>query len=154
MLEEALGAGRVSTAGSLVLVAGEASVGKTVLMRALRDSRGRPVRVLSGACEPLLTSRPLGPLFDVAQAVGGELEELVFGDARPHVVVAALMGELGRRSPTVLVIEDLHWADEATLDALRLLGRRVGSVPASGAVAGNLIRLSGKPFTTTRRTHV
>lgn len=60
----------------------------------------------------------------------------MFGVARPHVVVAALMGELRRRSPMVLVIEDLHWADAATLDALRLLGRRVGSVPASGAGAG------------------
>ena len=54
----------------------------------------------------------------------------MLGGARPHVVVAALMGELRRRPPSVLVLEDLHWADEATLDVFRLLGRRVGSVPA------------------------
>ena len=130
MLDEALAAVRASALGSLVLVAGEAGVGKTALMRSFCDSQALSVRVLWGACEPLLTPRPLGPLFDVAQAAGGELEELVLGGARPHVVVAALMGELRRRSPTVLVLEDLHWADEATLDVLRLLGRRVGSVPA------------------------
>lgn len=46
MLEEALGAVRVSAEGSLVRVAGEARVGKTVLMRAFCDSQGTPVRVL------------------------------------------------------------------------------------------------------------
>jgi len=42
--------------------------------------------------------------------------------------LAPLLDEL--RAPTVLVLEDLHWADEATLDMLRLLGRRVSGVPA------------------------
>ena len=40
------------------------------------------------------------------------------------------MQELTARAPTILVLEDLHWADEATLDVLRLLARRVESVPA------------------------
>jgi len=117
-------------AGRLVLVGGEAGVGKTALLHAFCDGRRAPTRVLWGACEGLLTPGPLGPLFDVAEATGGELEELVSRGARPHEVTAALIRELGAGRATVLVLEDLHWADEATLDVLRLLARKVQAVPA------------------------
>ncbi len=88
------------------------------------------MRVLWGACAPLRTPRPLGPLIDVAEAVGGELGELVAGAPRPYEVAVALLGELRGRSPTVLVLEDAHWADEATLDVLSMLAAKVDSVPA------------------------
>jgi DNA-binding CsgD family transcriptional regulator/tetratricopeptide (TPR) repeat protein len=130
VLEESLASVRASGEGRLVLVAGEAGVGKTALLRWFCESRSGSVRVLWGVCEPLLTPRPLGPLCDVAEATGGEFEELVMGGARPHEVASALIGELRTRAPTVLVLEDLHWADEATLDVLRLLARRVVSVSA------------------------
>jgi DNA-binding CsgD family transcriptional regulator/tetratricopeptide (TPR) repeat protein len=117
-------------AGRLVLVRGEAGVGKTVLLRAFCDERRQGVRVLWGACEGLLTPGPLGPLFDVAEVTRGELEELVSRSARPHEITAALVRELAGGRPTVLVLEDLHWADEATLDVLRLLARKVEAVPA------------------------
>ena len=130
VLEESLAGVGASAEGRLVLVAGEAGVGKTALLRSFCESQSGSVRVLWGACEPLLTPRPLGPLCDVAEAIGGEFEELVGAGARPHEVAAALMRELRTRAPTVLVLEDVHWADEATLDVLRLLGARVGSVPA------------------------
>ena len=78
-----------------------------------------------GACEALFTPRALGPFVDIAQLVGGEFEDLLGRGGRPHEVLAALAREASKRSPTVLVLEDLHWADEATLDVLRLLGRRV-----------------------------
>ncbi len=130
VLEESLAGVDANAEGRLVLVAGEAGVGKTALLRRFCDSRRSSVRSLWGVCEPLLTPRPLGPLCDVAEAIGGDFEELVMGGARPHEVAAALIGELRTRAPTVLVLEDLHWADEATLDVLRLLARRVGSIPA------------------------
>jgi DNA-binding CsgD family transcriptional regulator/tetratricopeptide (TPR) repeat protein len=130
VLEESLAGVRGGAEGQLVLVAGEAGVGKTALLRWFCESRSGSVRLLWGVCEPLLTPRPLGPLCDVAEAIGGEFEELVMGGARPHEVAAALIGELRGRVPTVLVLEDLHWADEATLDVLRLLARRVASVSA------------------------
>ena len=60
----------------------------------------------------------------------GKLQELVSDGARPHEVTAALLSELDKRPPTLLVLEDLHWADEATLDVFRLLARRVESVRA------------------------
>src|SRR5439155_4500983 len=58
------------------------------------------------------------------------MQELVVRGARPHEIVGALLRELGRRPPAVLVLEDVHWADEATLDVLRLLGRRIQGVRA------------------------
>ena len=76
------------------------------------------------------TPRPLGPLLAVAEAAGGELEEVVASGVLPHEVVAALSRELRARAPTVFVLEDVHWADEATLDVLRLLVRRIETVPA------------------------
>jgi AAA ATPase domain len=85
--------------GSIVLVSGEAGVGKTALVRAFCHARRGGVRVLWGACDPLFTPRPLGPLFDVAEVVGGELAELVEAEARPHDVTMALRREIGRRPP-------------------------------------------------------
>ena len=115
--------------GRLVFVCGEAGVGKTLLLRRFCDEVGA-VRVLWGSCDPLFTPRPLGPLVDIAQLTGGELGELVQREARPHEVAAALLRELATEAPTVVVIEDVHWADEGTLDVLRLLGRRLRSSPA------------------------
>ncbi len=129
-LTEALDAVIAGKAGRLVLVGGEAGAGKTVLLQAFCERLPAPTRVLRGACEGLLTPGPLGPLFDLAEVTGGELEELVSREARPHEVTAALVRELAGTRATVLVVEDLHWADEATLDVLRLLARKVEAVPA------------------------
>lgn len=115
--------------GRLVFVTGEAGVGKTSLVGAFCEAAGARSRVLVGACDPLFTPRPLGPLADVATETGGGLAELVKAGAPPHQVLAALSDEL-QLHRTVLVLEDVHWADEATLDVLRLLGRRVRALPA------------------------
>jgi DNA-binding CsgD family transcriptional regulator len=128
-LEELLLAVTSTSQGKLVLVGGEAGVGKTVLIRHFAEHQ-RSARVLSGSCDPLFTPHPLGPLLDVAAVVGGDLKTLVEAGRLPYEVVSALLPELRARKPTILIIEDLHWADEATLDVLRLLGRRIGGVPA------------------------
>jgi DNA-binding CsgD family transcriptional regulator len=112
--------------GRLVLVRGEAGIGKTTLLRRFCGEQPARVRVLWGNCDPLFTPRPLGPLFGVP-----ELEDLISRDGvMPHEVVAALAGEFRRPAPTVFVLEDVHWADEATLDVLRLLSRRLEAFPA------------------------
>jgi len=110
--------------GVLVFVGGEAGVGKTSLVREFAG-RARGARVLLGACEAMSTPRPLGPLTDVATAVGGALLRTVVESAGPAASFAALLAELGAR-PTVLIVEDAHWADAATIDLLRFLSRRIG----------------------------
>jgi class 3 adenylate cyclase/tetratricopeptide (TPR) repeat protein len=115
--------------GRLVLVTGEAGVGKTSLLRRFGSDQ-RDARVLWGACDPLFTPRPLGPLVDIAEMTGGELLHVLDEGAKPQAVAAALTRELASRKPTVLVLEDLHWADEATLDVISLLGRKIDAISA------------------------
>ena len=113
--------------GMLVLLGGEAGGGKTALLRSFAAECDR---VLWGACDPLFTPRPLGPFVDIAHETGGELRDLLDAGAKPHEVVPVVAREAGARPGTVVVLEDLHWADEATLDVLTLLGRRIEAVPA------------------------
>jgi DNA-binding CsgD family transcriptional regulator/tetratricopeptide (TPR) repeat protein len=129
-LAEAFAGVTGASSGRLVLIGGEAGVGKTALLRRFCEERGQGARVLWGSCDPLFTPRPLGPLLDVAQRTGGKLEECVESGARPHEVAAALIAELRTGAPTILVLEDVHWTDEATLDVVRLLGPRMEAVPA------------------------
>jgi DNA-binding CsgD family transcriptional regulator/tetratricopeptide (TPR) repeat protein len=129
-LDECLEAVRRGSRGRVVLVSGEAGAGKTALVRRFAEERDRSVRVLWGGCDPLFTPSPLGPLFAIAEDAGGELAEVLERGVPPHEVVAALAHDLQARGSTLLVLEDLHWADEATLDVWRLLARRIEAVPA------------------------
>jgi predicted ATPase len=123
----------IAGSGRMVIVSGDAGVGKTALARALSDADGTPERVLWGACDPLSTPRPLGPFADLAVASGGALAAVISRPCSPHEVFAALREELVAL-PAVVIIEDAHWADQATLDVLRLLGRRIQSLPTLAVV--------------------
>ncbi len=106
------------SSGRLVLVGGEAGIGKTSLVRRFVETCPDDVRVLWGTCDPLSTPRPLAPFLDMPSPAA-ILED---GPGR-HGLLTALLDELSIRS--VMVVEDAHWADEATLDVLRFIGRRV-----------------------------
>src|SRR5262249_29946578 len=82
--------------------------------------------VLTGACEPLHTARPFGPFVEIADTLGGGLAA-VARDGRPDEIASALLAEVDSAGSAVIVLEDLHSADEATLDVLRLPARRVES---------------------------
>ena len=111
--------------GRLVLVAGEAGVGKSALVEQLQ--RNLPgASWYWGACDGLFTPRPLGPLFDIAAKLGGELLELCRADAPREALFGALLSQVSEPDVLhVVVVEDIHWADEATIDLLRFLGRRI-----------------------------
>ncbi len=116
--------------GSCALIAGEAGVGKTSLVRAFLAGLHPGTPVLQTGCEDLYTPRPLGPLIDLADrlppSIGHALEQGRVSSALFPIVLRHLRA-LAR--PGVLVVEDLHWADIGTLDMLRYLGRRLQDVP-------------------------
>src|SRR5215469_1422323 len=115
--------------GRLVLVAGEAGVGKSALVERLQGDV-LDARWSWGACDGLFTPRPLGPLFDLAAQLGGELEELCRAGAARDYLFSALLRQVSEPGTlTVVVVEDVHWADEATVDLLRFLGRRLRDAP-------------------------
>ena len=111
--------------GRLVLIAGEGGVGKSALVEQLQqDMPG--ARWSWGACDGLFTPRPLGPMFDLAGQLGGELVGLCRADAAREELFGALLRQVSEPGVLdVMVVEDVHWADEATVDLLRFLGRRI-----------------------------
>ncbi|MFF4274394.1 helix-turn-helix transcriptional regulator [Streptomyces sp. NPDC001536] len=118
-------------AGSVALVFGEAGIGKSSLVKAMPERLPDRARVLVGQCDDLATGRPLGPFRDLVGSVGAQLARAVMEGGDRHRVYEALHGELsGAPHPVVLVVEDVHWADEASLDALRFLVRRMEQLPA------------------------
>jgi DNA-binding CsgD family transcriptional regulator/tetratricopeptide (TPR) repeat protein len=126
-LEQHFAAVAMSSVGRFVFIGGEAGVGKTSLVR--RFCANQSVRILSGACDALATPHPLGPLLDISHATAGDLEAIVARSGRPHEVAAALLDQLRAGPPCIVILEDLHWADDATLDVIRLLARKVESAP-------------------------
>jgi ATP/maltotriose-dependent transcriptional regulator MalT len=116
--------------GRLVLITGEAGIGKTALVREFCERQRPEQRVLWGACDGLRTPRPFAPFVDIAATAGDGLADTIARGERPARCFAALIDELAAAAPTILVIEDLHWADEATLDVTTMLGRRAEIVPA------------------------
>jgi ATP/maltotriose-dependent transcriptional regulator MalT len=109
--------------GCIALLAGEAGIGKTALLLEFAKQQS-DVRLLWGGCDPLFTPRPLAPLHDIARQTQGPLLAAVRSGANPGSIFTAALEEL-ERAHALVVFEDLHWADEATLDLLSYLGRRI-----------------------------
>ncbi|HEY2402300.1 MAG TPA: AAA family ATPase, partial [Steroidobacteraceae bacterium] len=114
----------VGGAGSIALVCGEAGIGKTSLLQQFSQQQ-RSSRVLWGACDALFTPRPLAPLHDIARQAKGALLAAVDSGASRDRVFTAVLDEFERGAASLVVFEDVHWADEATLDLLKFLGRRI-----------------------------
>ena len=130
VLEGALAdAGR--SAGSVVFVSGEAGIGKTRLVRSFAQNHKGDARVLWGACDDLSTPRTLGPFRDIAPQVDGALKATVVDGTRGEVFDAVLDAIAVRNRATAVIVEDVHWADGATLDVLKFLGRRIDRIPAT-----------------------
>jgi predicted ATPase len=116
-------------AGRLVLVAGEAGVGKTTLLDQFAAGL-TGARWCWGACDGLFTPRPLGAFLDIADQLDGDLAGRYRAQAARDELFSALLGGLAWSGGLrVVVVEDIHWADEATLDLLRFLARRIRELP-------------------------
>lgn len=111
-------------AGRVVLVRGEAGIGKTSLLRHFAQTRDAAVPVLRGACDPLFTPRLFGPLLDMAPELGTELPDTTAEPGGRLRVFTTVLNALTRRH-CLVIIEDVHWADEATLDLVSYLSRRI-----------------------------
>lgn len=112
--------------GRVALISGESGIGKTRLTNEFLHAAEDSARILWGACDDLDTPRLLGPIRDMAGQVGGEFETLLETRGRKAEIFGATLEALdfGAR-PTVAVVEDAHWADAATADVLKYLGRRI-----------------------------
>ena len=113
-----------ATGGKVVLIRGEAGIGKSALVRGFIETHGDDAHIYLGFCDDLLTPQPLGPIWDVGRDEPTVAIPLESGDRR--AVMEALLNLLSRTlRPTVFVLEDTHWVDEATLDVITYVGRRI-----------------------------
>src|SRR5262245_40242352 len=109
--------------GRLVSLEGEAGIGKTSLALAFVAAKRAQARTYVGGCEHLATPEPLGPLHDIARESRGRF---VIAGGGPFAIFESLLRLLnGGQGPALLLIEDIHWADDSTLDFLRFLVRRI-----------------------------
>jgi DNA-binding CsgD family transcriptional regulator/tetratricopeptide (TPR) repeat protein len=116
--------------GKVLLVAGEAGVGRTSLVQLFGERIQSAGACFVGSCEPLITPRPLGPLYDIAPLLGKAFTQSIRDNENHSIVFARLLEELTKfERPIYFVIEDAHWADPGTLDLIQYLGRRVRSLP-------------------------
>src|SRR5215203_2018054 len=116
--------------GRLVLVGGEAGVGKSTLADEFCRRVTAGAVVLRTSCDALSTPGPLGAVRDLAPALGLQIDDHPLdGDARDRLFREVLAAFAARPGPTVIVAEDAHWSDGASLELLRFLGRRIGGIP-------------------------
>ncbi|WP_256753356.1 helix-turn-helix transcriptional regulator [Mesorhizobium sp. Mes31] len=115
--------------GRVVALTGEAGAGKTTLVEAFIGAVARGTRLFRSACEDLSIPDTLGPLYDLAREARWALPQAI--DVRQGQRLPLFSDALDvfetEAQPTLLVIEDLHWADDATLDFVRFLGRRISN---------------------------
>ena len=113
-------------AGKLILIAGEAGLGKSSLVEQFVADTRRHARVLWGACDALETPRALGPVHEIAAQISVLDGRAALPDDSRDWLFGALFAQLvPPQRATVVVLEDVHWADESTLDFFRFIGRRI-----------------------------
>ncbi len=115
--------------GTVVIISGEAGIGKTSLVEAFINKLKDKARILWGACDALFTPRPLGPLYDIASQFNNSLLNLLNNQPERTTIFTRFLQNLQEsKLPNILIIEDVHWADESTLDLIKFLGRRTNRI--------------------------
>ena len=112
--------------GHCVFVNGEAGIGKSSLVKVFCKSVKEESTIYQGTCDALFSPRPLAPLYDVLLQMGSELPAYSGNiEDRTSFFTRCFQQLNTRRGVTILVFEDIHWADEATLDFIKFLARRI-----------------------------
>jgi DNA-binding CsgD family transcriptional regulator/tetratricopeptide (TPR) repeat protein len=115
-----------AASGKLVLVAGEAGIGKSSLVERFVSEHRRDARTLWGACDALSTPRALAPVHEIAaQTVPPGGRGIRDGETGDRLFRVLLEDFARSERVCIVVLEDLHWADAATLDFLLFIGRRI-----------------------------
>ncbi len=114
--------------GIVVAISGEAGIGKTSLVEAFTNLLKDQNKILWGACDDLFTPRPLAPLYDIASQLNSNIiDQLDSGIPRPSIF-SNFLNAIQNSEAKIIIIEDMHWADESTLDLLKFLGRRINKL--------------------------
>ncbi|GHN02734.1 LuxR family transcriptional regulator [Cytophagales bacterium WSM2-2] len=105
---------------------GEAGIGKTSLVNHFLDRVKRNSVIYTGACDALYTPRPLGPVYDIAPQIGPDFLTVLRNENDRALIFATFIQKISSSTkPVVLVFEDIHWADEATIDLIKFMARRI-----------------------------
>jgi predicted ATPase len=115
-----------SDGGHAVFIRGEAGIGKTSLLNYLTINLSSKAKILSGSCDSLFTPRPLGPIFDMARLISSDFLDFLKSETSRSIIFEALVDKLSEQNGSVIMIfEDIHWADEATLDFIKFITKRI-----------------------------
>lgn len=114
--------------GHCIFISGEAGIGKTSLVKVFCKQHKNDCNIYQGACDALFTPRPLAPLYDIMWQVNGDLSNSQIIEDRSKLF-ARFFRELSKqKEKSIIVFEDIHWADEATLDFIKFLARRISQL--------------------------
>jgi DNA-binding CsgD family transcriptional regulator len=115
--------------GHCVFVSGEAGIGKTALVKAFCKEQKKGCNIYQGACDALFTPRPLAPLYDIMWQVNSGLWPNSHNTEDRSAIFAGFFRELSnQKEKSIIVFEDIHWADEATLDFIKFFARRISQL--------------------------
>lgn len=116
--------------GHCVFVSGEAGIGKTALVKAFCKQQQNDCTVYQGACDALFTPRPLAPLYDIIWQIRNDLWPASHTIEERSGLFLNFFQELHNKKGKILIVfEDIHWADEATLDFIKFFSRRIVQLP-------------------------
>jgi len=108
--------------GHCILISGEAGIGKTSLVRAFSKEKKEDCQIYLGACDALFTPRPLAPIYDIALQIKDDRWDI---DDRSMLFAGIFLELENQKKATLIIVEDIHWADEATFDFLKFFIRRI-----------------------------
>ena len=112
--------------GRSFFILGEAGAGKTSLIRHFSEQVKGQCSVYVSFCDSLYTPRPLGPVYDLAYKINRDLaSSLGSFTSRTDLFAAVYDAFTSSSAPSIFIIEDVHWADEATLDFIKFFSRRI-----------------------------